>query len=1181
MSHAGPLATPPIRILILGPPVVTRNENPVRIIRREIRAFLYFLASSNEPVSRSTACDLFWNQDDETSARKKLREGLSRLRAFLVEPDALITEDDYVSLNPSLVYIDYSEFHQIVTPLLLSSEMMSVDRLPDWLYGQLKKAMQLCRGNQFLQGFSLPGAHDFESWLAFSNHAYAVKREKILRRLIDHAISMGNFVEALLWIGKALETDPLNTDLNFLMLTCLKETGHSREAADYLSLLETRYRGSHLEDLPKTIKDFKTRLLVSPDLHRIVTPSSDWPGSTRESSPFVGRVAQLAALSNAYYRKGLILINGESGCGKSRLVKEFFSRLPYQPKLLLCNTLPAVNVEKFRFLIDGLRPMLTEEDLADLPVAVQDALKPLLFPSGETISLNLPGWEEQASIEEKQGLFLAFLRLLEHLAADKPFLMVVENAQWLDLPTLELLSFLNEAEFFKNHGLLVLTARSEEINPGLDAYLDWSVLVSNLEVIDLPPLSLEETGQLTSQMFGNPPSQNTVEQLWRRTGGNPFYLVEIINALREEDFQAAECEGLNTCLPASVSTAIKKKLRFLNEQATKILACTAVAGEQVDVRVLEEMACYGDEDFLPAVEELLQLGFLKQIGYENGGLALEFFHGVTREVVLQGLSMANKRSLHMAAVCALEKIHGANPEKADVFARHYEQAGDFQKAFDAFRMSGKFESSRFERERSYSAFQKAAGLLTKLPIEIQAQKLRDLIEDWGNYAYDLDDLKTCRYLYELGMKTGETNQDPKLIAVSLLGLGRLAEMQGNLAEGIESLNRALFFLKKLNEPRSLIETYSRLGFLFEMKHEFKRAKEVFEEGLKIERDVNDPKTMDSMINLETRQALLLCMMGYPAKAEEIADITANESLLVPRQSAKIQAYATLATARLYGGKFKQAIQNANSVYQLAQQYGLERWETLLDLVMAKCHLAQGHLDECWIHVHKARAGKNIAVMKDLDLFSNEILGDLYRLLGDLPAAEELYRRGAREPLDNLQSLENYFLLGLTQYQLGKSEEGLETIRDAARRSEALGLETVSLSARLHETVLSVWISDPQEAIRLMPPIVTKMIERGCHPGVWNASLIRGEMAMLQGDMSQAREELLETIAITHEMGHQWIELWALTELATMKELDNVEKQSYHQAIADILVEVSHHAQKKPLRALFHKFEKKTLQNLKK
>ncbi len=87
--------------------------------------------------------------------------------------------------------------------------------------------------------------------------------------------------------------------------------------------------------------------------------------------------------------------------------------------------------------------------------------------------------------------------------------------------------------------------------------------------------------------------------------------------------------------------------------------------------------------------------------------------------------------------------------------------------------------------------------------------------------------------------------------------------------------------------------------------------------------------------------------------------------------------------------------------------------------------------------------------------------------------------------------------------------------------------------------------------------------------------------MLQGDMSQAREELLETIAITHEMGHQWIELWALTELATMKELDNVEKQSYHQAIADILVEVSHHAQKKPLRALFHKFEKKTLQNLKK
>jgi len=1181
MLPAGLHEPPPIRILILGPPMVTRNENPVRITRRENRALLYYLAASKEPVSRSSACDLFWNQDDEATARKKLREALSRLRAFLGEPGALITEDDYVSLNPSLVYTDFLEFHQIVTPLLFSTEMMSVDRLPDWFYTQLKKAMHLCHGTQFLQGFSLPGAQEYESWLAFSNHSYAVTREKILQRLIDHSINTGNFIEALLWIGNALETDPLNTDLNFLMLNCLKETGQIREALSYLDLLEPRYRASHLKDLPQTIKDFKTRLLTSPDLHRAVSPHSDWPGNIRETSPFVGRESHLITLSNAYYRKGLIQISGESGCGKSRLVSEFYSRLPFQPKLLLCNAFPNVNPEKFRFLIDGLRSLLKDEDLAALPVSVQDKLKELLSHSGKAVPYNAAGWEEQESFEDKHDIFLAFLSLFEHISADKPLLMVVENAQWLDLPTLELLLFLNEAEFFKNHGLLILTARSEETNPGLDAYHDWRMLVSDLEVIDLPSFTLEETEQLSSLMFGIAPSQGAVEKLWKRTGGNPFFLVEIFDALREEDLRTDDCVGFRTCLPASVSTAIKKKLRALSDQALKILSCAAVAGDLVDLRVLEEMTGSAEVDFLPAVEDLFRTKLLSQIGSENGSLAVEFFHGVTREVVLQELSMAHKRSLHLAAVRALERVHGSAPELAGVFAFHYEQAGDNIKAFDALRMCGRFESGRFAKESSYAAFQKAASLLNGLPNGVQTQKLQDLIEDWGNYAYDLDDLETCRYLYELGMKTGEKNQDSQLIAASLLGLGRLAEMQGNLEEGIESLDRALFFLKKNDEPRSLIETHSRLGFLYEMKHDFQRAKVVFEEGLKIDRNTSDLKTLDSMINLETRQALLLCMMGYPAQAEEIADITVNESLLVPRQSAKIQAYATLATARLYRGKFRLAIQNANTVYQLAAQYGLERWETLLDLVLAKSHLAQGHLDECWTHVHKARAVRNIAVMKDLDLFSNEILGDLYRLLGNLEAAEEQYRQGARAPLDNLQSLENYFLLGLTLYQQGKSEEGLETIRDAARRSEDLGLEAVSMPARLYEAGLTAGTSNPQEAIRLMTSIVTLMKNRGFGASVWSAGLIQGMMAVRQGDVTQGREKLLETVAITREMGHRWIELWALTELASLKDLGQEEKEAFRQAAGTILSEMALHAQKKPVRTLFRSFEKKTRLSLKK
>ena len=1175
MTHTGQTETPPINVLILGPPVVTCYGQPVKINRREQRAGLYYLAASIEPVSRAAVCEMFWSKDTDQNARKKLREGLSRLRSAFPVPDALIADNESISLNWDLVRSDFREYHHIVTPLLTSSEMNVNGKLSDWCYSQLREAIQLCRSPQFLQGFSMPGETEFENWQTYANLSYSISREKILHRLVDHSISVGNMNEAIHWLELTVDTDPLNNDLNFLLLNCLKENGQIKEANAYLDLLEKRYQSY----LPTILSGFRDRLKSKSSPVQEVYDKSDWPKFTQKETPFIGREKLFEEITNAYHRKGIVQLNGQEGVGKTRLVREFFTSLGFRPRLLLCTCKPTTSNPPYSFLMEGLKATIEEEDWLTLPEQVRKNLQPFLRYSGSDGLAQEMSPSELLSDEMKPRSFKEFSLLLEHLARLKPLLMVVDDAQWCDNLTIEFLSYLNEIQFFKQNGLLTLITRKEERNDVLESYLDWSILISGLEEFEVEPFSAIEVKQLISTMLGKPVDDEFATGLWKRSGGNAFILTELFKALQRDDLDSSYHQTAFSQIPSPVLSFIKKKMRFLSKPAQKILLNAAILWPNLEAKTLETMFDFSYGEYIPALEELQQKCILRSVRPSSANLDFEFIHGITREIVLQNASPARQRSLHLAAVAALKKSRGNDPELAKDFAEHYELAGEKTLAFDAWCESARFERRRFDKQAAYACYQKAVTLLPDLPVEMYSGQLHGLIYDWGDYAYDLDDTSTCRMLYDMAREYGEAHQDTVLIADALCGFGRLAEMQGQFDEGIDSLNRALFFLKNSNDKQRLIETYSRLGFLFEIKHEYKRARTAFEEGLKIEKDLSDQKMLDSAVNLETRYSLLVCMMGFPSLAEEIADQAVNESLLVFRQSARVQAYAALAAAQYYGGKYKKSFQNAIAVYKLACQLNLSRWKVLLDLVLAKDYLASGLLDESWDHLQSAMEHSDIFIMKDMDLFSTTILGDIYRLLGDLPAAEAQYRKGSTQRLDTLQSLENYYLLGLTLCIRGKAEEGISIIREAALKADALGLEGVSMLAGLYAQTLSSDNLNEESMARDILPIIKKMEERGFGSGRWNAALIQGEFALRQGKIAVAKKTFLETLRITHDMDHHWVELWALTGLVGITKTDKVECYHYQQRILSLLDEMSEHALKKPLNTLFGKFRKQVVQKL--
>ena len=1040
-------------------------------------------------------------------------------------------------------------------------------------YIQLRKAVDLCRGHQFLQDITLHNTTGFDTWVSISDQSFAFSHEKILERLAEHCIALGNIDEAIIWLGKILSFDHLNTDVNFLMLNCLRERRRFKEALDYLAFLDQYYQENQPGGLPEIFNEFGKRTKKEALETKQNPQHIEWPGENNNLVPFVGRNDLIGRLNNAYHRKGLVHISGEAGSGKTRLVQEFYSRMEYSPRLLFCIGKPMISSTPYAPIVEGLNRMVTEKEWLSLPEDIKinlHSLYPALKFSDKRLS---PIIIDTLPDNPLVRIHTALYSLLKILAEKKPLMMVIEIAQWCDDATLQFLAFLNERQFFKTYGLLILSSRTEERNPALEEYLNQSVLTSNLERMVVYPFTLAETSQMISTVLGKGVSEDLIKKIQSQTGGNPYLLIETLKSINLYNVDIATYSEIDAFpIPATIRAIVNEKTRSLSDSARKVLTAAAVLGQSFPLQVLEKMVSFEYKTLLLALEELSQNGILGGVGGSQTLGTYEFPHDQFREVILEELSPVRKRGLHLDAVRAMFEVKGDAADQASTFAWHYEQAGEYSRAFSAWCAAARYSRACYSKEDTYSSYQRSLDLLPELSTEEASGLLSQLLLEWGNYAYDLQDHKACEKLFTVGLEYGETRQNPLIIGISISGLGRVAEMQNKIDEGIELHQRALFFLSKTDSNAEKIETYARLGLLYELKSEFKKAKGIYLSGMEIGNNSSDMRVLDASVNLKSHLSILNSMMGFPALAEMIADQAANESKLINRLSGRVHAYTAIAIAQYYAGKYQKSLQNAFSVYKLAEQLDLTWWASLLDIVIARNYLVMGELDESWHHLHHAIEKRDPDLVQKTNSHHYVIKGDILRLLGDYVTAEQQYRLGAQGPLADLQSLDNYFALGLTLCQRNEIVEGLKIVKEAIDKAEMLGLESISLPGK---AILTAWINpemSEEQFIQATAPFVAESIERGFATGGLTAKLVAGGISLRRGETAKARGFFIEVVENSRKINHRWNELWALSALASIQASD-LEQQQYLDRKEVILNEITAHATKMPLVVLIKKLLK--------
>ena len=297
----------------------------------------------------------------------------------------------------------------------------------------------------------------------------------------------------------------------------------------------------------------------------------------RVSSPvLVGRSGQLSVLDTALTEAcgghpSAVLVGGEAGVGKSRLVSEFAERSRGKGARVLAGGCLELGVDGLPFapftsmLRDLARDLGADGIAALLPGGTTRELARLLPEFGEPARTGDAG-------EARARLFEQVLVLLEQLADASPVVMVIEDAHWADRSTRDLLAFLIRNQRALDGLLIVVIYRSDELHRShplrpLLAELDRVGWVTRME---LGRLSRPDTGELVARLLGREPGQDVLETVYRRTEGNPLFVEALLG------------EGeLGSGLPESLRDLLVAGVRRLPEDTQELVRVASAGGERV------------------------------------------------------------------------------------------------------------------------------------------------------------------------------------------------------------------------------------------------------------------------------------------------------------------------------------------------------------------------------------------------------------------------------------------------------------------------------------------------------------------------------------------------------------------------------------------------------------------------
>ena len=374
----------------------------------------------------------------------------------------------------------------------------------------------------------------------------------------------------------------------------------------------------------------------------------------------------------------VVLILGPGGIGKSALVRETASRSGIPLRVGACLPLGAGDVPYLPF-IELLRGMV-----ATFP---PEELLPILGRARSEVARLLPELGPVARREEDPGLARAVLfeqlrGVAERLGTRTPRILAVEDLQWADGSTRDLLLFLAR-NVRSARLLLLLTCRTDDLPPGhpFPAFAAELERGANVRRVELTGLARGEVAEQAAATLGRPLPAAAVDRLYARTEGNPLFLEELL-ATVDPDADERVLVDADVPLPPRLRDALSVRLGALSPDARRLAGLAAVAGRHGDAHALETLWRVGPDRLEAALRETIDAGVLAPDPAARGGDGVRFHHALLREVAQAGLLPGERARAHEAMAARLAE-GGGGPELLAEVAGHWIAAGVEDRALAA------------------------------------------------------------------------------------------------------------------------------------------------------------------------------------------------------------------------------------------------------------------------------------------------------------------------------------------------------------------------------------------------------------------------------------------------------------------------------------------------------------------
>jgi predicted ATPase len=819
-------------------------------------------------------------------------------------------------------------------------------------------------------------------------------------------------------------------------------------------------------------------------------------------TPLVGREQEVALLRErwAQVKDGMgqvVLLSGEAGIGKSRLVQVLQEQVAAEPQAWLtpCQCSPYHQHTALYPWIDLMERVALRFEREESPQQKLSKLEGFLVQYGLPLAEAVPLFAALLSLplpadyvplplspeQQKQKTMQALLTILLRIAAQQPVLFVMEDLHWVDPSTLELLSLLVD-QGPTARILALWTFRPDFSSPWMGR--------AHLTQVTLPRLPRRQAAEMASRVAHSKtlPAE-VMEQVVAKTDGVPLFVEELTKMVLESGLlqEREECYELTSPLPPlAIPSTLHDSLMARLDRLTTVKAMAqlgATLGREFSYALLQAVAPWDEGTLRRGLHQLVEAEFLYQQGLPPEA-TYRFKHALIQDTAYQSLLRSTRQQYHQRIAQVLaEQFPETAETQPELLAHHYTEAGLTEQAIPAWQRAGQHASERSAHLEASSHFTTGIEVLKTLPetperlqhaLTLYSALGAALQMAKGNAAPEVEDAYT--QAYALCQQVGET---PQLIPV-LLGLWRFYAVRPQLHKARELGDRLLRLAQRADDPTLTVIAHHALGFTWCSLGAFPAARQHLEAG--IARYTPDQRRapvfrigQDLGVGCRANAARTLWLLGYADQA--VARL--HEALALAQELAHP---FSLAFAWCWGAFVSQFRRNVGAVHEqaeaavaLATAQGFPQWAAMGTSLRGWALAMQGQGTEGMAQVRQGlTAWRATGAVLNVPYLCT-ILADVAAHLGHpddglqgLAEAHTLVEQHEERWWEaEVHRLRGVVLLRQAETPQTEVEAWLQRALDVARRQEAKALE---LRAAMSLSRLWQCQGKRQEAHALLAPI---------------------------------------------------------------------------------------------------------------